>query len=103
MLKSVFKDIIFPVAIASMMAFFFQPVYMANGECNILLLLIIMGLPFGIRKMMLWFVPYRCSLSSTIGILFINVLIGGIIGIFVLAFQVIASTLLLFINLTKKL
>ena len=102
MLKTFFKGILWPVAVASLMALICRPLYMHDGSCDLIMLIILIGIPFGIGKMMVWFVPLRMDIGSTIGVFVFDILIGGIIGIFVLAFQIISSVLLLFTLVTKS-
>ena len=79
--KQALTQLIAPLAIAAATAFLCQPLYMAGGKCDYWLLALLIGIPFGIQKMTLWFV--------------FDLLIGGLIGIFVFAYRIISGTLLL--------
>ena len=50
---------------------------------------IIVGCPFGIRRMCLWLIPKNFSISGSIGIFVLNCIIGGLIGGVVLIFKII--------------
>ncbi len=95
MTKVFCKRLLLPLGVAALVAFFCQPLYMSGGECDLRLLLLLVGIPFGISKMMVWIVPTGHGLAATVGILAFNVLVGGVIGIFVLAFRLITGTVYL--------
>lgn len=99
--KTAFKGLLKPLAIASVMAWFCRPLYMSGNQCDYLLMLLLIGIPFGIGKMMIWFFPHRLGIGGTVAVFAFDVMIGGVIGIFVFAFQVIAALSLLFTNITK--
>ena len=44
-------------------------------------------LPFGIRRMFLWLVPHSFDLAGTVGVVVLNVIVGGIIGGFAFVWQ----------------
>ena len=48
---------------------------------------ILVGIPFGIRKMQIWIVPRNRDVGSTIAMLVFQMLIGGIIGGVVLVWK----------------
>ena len=50
---------------------------------------IIVGCPFGIRRMCLWLIPKNFGISGSIGIFALNCIIGGLIGGVVLIFKII--------------
>ena len=85
------KKLILPLCIAAILAWFFQPVYMNEAGCNWFLLWIIIGIPFGMRRMLLM-VPRGLDLGSTIGITVLWIIIGGLIGSMVLVFEILGGT-----------
>ena len=87
----IFHQLLIPVAIALFMAFICQPLYLVDGTCNYTLLWLLIGIPFGIRKMVLWILPGKHDLGTTIGLLVLCVLIGGFIGIFVFLSRIVAG------------
>lgn len=91
MTKVFCKRLLLPLGIAALVAFFCQPLYMSGGVCDYRLLLLLVGIPFGISKMMVWIVPTGHGLAAMVGILAFNVLVGGVIGIFVLAFRLVSG------------
>ena len=93
--KQALIKLVAPVAIAAVTAFLCQPLYMAGGKCDYCLLALLIGIPFGIQKMTLWFVPFGYGIAGTVAIFVFDLLIGGLIGIFVFVYRIISGTLLL--------
>lgn len=91
MRKRRIRKLVIALAVAALIAFITQPVYMADGSCDYFLLMLFIGIPFGIRQMFLWIVPIGHSLASTVGIVALNILVGGLIGIIVFAVTVITG------------
>lgn len=86
-------EVVLPVALATLLALVFKPLYMEDGTINYLLLWICVGLPFGIRRMFLWLVPHKFDLAGTVGVFALNVIAGGIIGGFALLIQMVTGLL----------
>src|SRR5574344_1006443 len=73
-----FKEILIPlIAIAVVLCFAYPICHKAEGMDYFLLWLIV-GFPFGIRRMMLWLIPHNYGISG----------IGGIIGGFVVIYMI---------------
>lgn len=51
---------------------------------------ILVGCPFGIRRMCLWLIPKNFGISGSIGVLALNCIVGGLIGGIVLIFKIIS-------------
>lgn len=79
-MKIFLKEVLLPLAVALFLAFLFKPVYMQDGTCDYFLMWLLVGCPFGIRRMSLWLVPRGYSLSGTVGIVALNLIVGGLIG-----------------------
>ena len=88
-LREVLFHTMIPVIMALVMAFICQPVYMTDGKCDYGLLLLLIGIPFGVMKMFIWFFPRGLDISGTLGVIVLNFLIGGLIGSFLLVIRVI--------------
>ncbi len=67
-MRTFLREVLLPLAAAVCLAALFSPVYMADGSCNYLLLWILVGLPFGFRRMSLWLVPHGYGISGTVGV-----------------------------------
>lgn len=78
--KVFMKEVVVPFGLAFCLAAFLKPIYMADGVCDYFLMWLCVGLPFGIRRMCLWLVPFGYSISGTVGIFALNIIIGGLIG-----------------------
>jgi len=68
---------------------------MAGGKCDYCILALLIGIPFGIQKMTLWFVPFGYGIAGTVAMFAFDILIGGLIGFFVFAYRIISGILLL--------
>ena len=87
--------VIVPVVSALFLAALFRPLCMENGECDYLKLWLFMGVPFGICRIFFWIIPKGYDIGGTVGILFINVLVGGVIGGIVLVWRLMVAAVYL--------
>lgn len=72
--------VVYPVLAAILLFFLLRPFCMGHGKCDYRLLIPLMGIPFGIGKMLVWIVPGRTDLGGILGFLVFQILLGGIIG-----------------------
>ena len=79
-IKTFGKEVMLPLAIALCLVAFFKPIYMTDGICDFFLMWLLIGCPFGIRRMSLWLVPRGFGIAGTIGVLAVNIIVGGLIG-----------------------
>lgn len=86
-------SVLLPLVIAAACVLLFRSVYSSPEGINYLMLWICIGIPFGIHRMCLWLVPTKFDLAGTIGIVVVNIIIGGIIGGFALIYQVLKGTM----------
>ena len=85
------RDIFVPwITIAAMLCLAYPICNKAEGM-DFFLLWIIVGFPFGTRRMMLWLIPHNYGISGSIGVIGLDCIIGGIIGGFVVIFMIIKS------------
>ena len=89
------KRVAIPVVSAVFLAVLFRPLCMENGECDYLSLWWFMGIPFGIHRMFFWVILKGYDIGGTVGILFLNVLAGGVIGGIVLAGRLLLAAVYL--------
>jgi uncharacterized membrane protein YccC len=85
------KKVFLPVVLIGLLLLLFKPIYIVDGEVNILYLWLLVGIPFGMRRMCLWLVPKNYGISGTVGIIAVNFIIGGLIGGAVAVFQLIQA------------
>jgi hypothetical protein len=69
----------------------FHPVCMEGDVCNYLLLVILVGVPFGIGKMVIILPPASWGISGGIGILALDLILGGLIGCACLAVGIFSN------------
>ena len=91
MTEKFLKKVLLPMCGASLLAYILYPFCTEDGGTNWLLLIWLMGIPFGISHMCLYVVPRNHPFTDSVGILFGNVLVGGVIGIFILAWQILRA------------
>ena len=89
MTEKFLKKVLLPMCGAGLLAYILYPFCTEDGGTNWLLLIWLMGIPFGISHMCLYVVPRNHPFTDSVGILFGNVLVGGVIGIFILAWQIL--------------
>lgn len=85
-------SVVLPLIIAAACALLFKTVYTSPEGVNYLLMWICIGIPFGIHRMCLWLVPTKFDLAGTIGVVAVNIIVGGIIGGIALVFQILKGT-----------
>ena len=83
-MKKMIKKVIAPVLVITVLFTVLRPFCIQDGKCNYFLLLLLMGIPFGIGKMCVWMVPRGFDLGGTLAVWTMNFLIGGLIGSVVL-------------------
>ena len=86
-----FRKTVIPVVSVALLVCIFKSACMKEGAVDYLWLWILCGLPFGIHRMWLWFVPGSSSVGGGIALFALNFIIGGIIGGFILAWQLIVA------------
>lgn len=74
------KKVVLPVAVVGALLLLFRPIYMSDGKLNILYMWILVGIPFGVRRMFLWLIPRNYDIGGAIGIIALNFIVGGLIG-----------------------
>ena len=91
-IKRFMISVLIPIVIASVAALLLKAVYMKPEGINYLLMWICIGIPFGIHRMCVWLVPTKFDLAGTIGVMAVNIIVGGIIGGFAFVFQILKGT-----------
>lgn len=79
--------VVYPVLAAILLFFLLRPFCMEQGKCDYWLLFLLMGIPFGIGKMLVWIVPGRTDLGEILGFLVFQILIGGVVGSIVMLWK----------------
>lgn len=86
-----FRKSIVPVAGAALLVCIFKSACMKDGAVDYLWLWILCGLPFGIHRMWLWFVPGSGSMGGGVALFALNFIIGGVIGGVILVWRLIVA------------
>ena len=82
---------ILPVAVAMLLFCIFKSACTKDGITDHVWLWILCGLPFGLHRMCLWIIPGGRSFGGSIALFVFNLIIGGVIGGFVLAWRLIVA------------
>lgn len=88
-LQAVFFKVIIPVSAICFMMLFCYP------ECNkpegfdLFLFWILVGFPFGIRRMCMVLIPRNYGIAGSLGVFALDCIVGGIIGGFVVTIMMI--------------
>lgn len=90
-LKNFEKNVIVPLGTILLLYLLLKSVCMENGVCDYRKLLLLAGIPFGIRRMFLWIAPKNLDIGGAIGVLVFNLLVGGLIGSAELIFRIVAA------------
>ena len=97
MTEKFLKKVFLPLCGAALLAYILYTFCTEEGVTNWLLFIWLMGVPFGISHMCLYVVPRNHPFTDSVGILFGNILVGGVIGIFILVWKVLRAVLYLII------
>lgn len=89
--KDFFKKTVLTVLIAGVLFYWGEILFVKDGQVEYFYVALFCGVPFGIRRMFLWLVPFGHDITFTIGIFAVNIIVGGIIGIFVLAWKLVVA------------
>lgn len=82
-LSAIFFKVIMPLAAIGFMLLFCYPVCNRPEGFDFFLFWILVGFPFGIRRMWLWLIPRNYGIAGSLGVVALDCIIGGIIGGFV--------------------
>lgn len=85
------RKVVFPIGAAAFLAALFYPLCVENGVCDYLKLWILAGIPFGVHRMFVWVIPKGFDLGGTVGVLVMNLLVGGVIGGIVLVWRLVLA------------
>ena len=95
-LSAMIFKVILPVLAISFMVLFCYPVCNKPEGFDFFMFWILVGLPFGIRRMWLWLIPRNYGIAGSLGILALDCIIGGIIGGFMAVIAMIKAVVTLF-------
>ena len=91
-LKEFFKKTVLTVVIAYLLFTWGKILFLKDGQIEYFYVALFCGIPFGIQRMFLWLIPSgRSNISFTIGIIAVNFIVGGMVGIVVLAWKLLVA------------
>ena len=85
-LKDFLKKTIVPVVAAFLLYSIFSRIFVENGTIDFFLVWIACGVPFGIGKMFT-LIPVGFGISGTVGVVALNIVLGGLIGGVILIYR----------------
>ena len=74
-----FKKSVLPVVVAFFLYSIFSRIFVDNGTRDLFLIWLACGVPFGIGKMFT-LIPIGFGISGTVGVVALNIVLGGLIG-----------------------
>ena len=83
--------VIIPILAIGFMVLFCYPVCNKPEGFDYFLFWILVGFPFGIRRMWMWLIPRNYGIAGSLGVMALNCIVGGIIGGFVAVITVIKA------------
>ena len=78
-MKDFMKKTVVPVAVALLLFSVFSRIFVENGTPDYFLIWLAYGVPFGIGKMFT-LIPIGFGISGTVGVVALNLVLGGLIG-----------------------
>ncbi len=91
-LKEFFKKTVLTVVIAYLLFTWGKILFLKDGQVEYFYVALFCSIPFGIQRMFLWLIPSgRSSISFTIGIIVVNFIVDGMIGVVVLAWKLLIA------------
>lgn len=92
-MKRVLFKIIVPVLILVLWILMCYPVCQQENGFDYFLFWIMVGFPYGIRKMCMFLVPKNFGIAGSIGILALDCIIGGLIGGMIVIIRIINTVM----------
>ena len=89
-MKRVLFKVVLPLAFILVWANMCYWICLDNNGMNWFQFWIMCGSPFGIKKMLVVLIPRNFGIAGSIGVFALDVIIGGLIGVIILAVKVIA-------------
>ena len=78
-MKEFLKKTVIPVVVALFLFSMFSRIFIENGAPDYFLIWLACGVPFGIGKMFT-LIPIGFGISGTVGVVALNLVLGGLIG-----------------------
>ena len=85
-MKEFLKKTILPIVAALLLFSIFSRIFTENGSIDFFLVWLACGVPFGIGKMFT-LIPIGFGISGTVGVVALNIVLGGLIGGVILIYR----------------
>lgn len=85
-MRDFMRKTVLPVVVALLLFSIFSRIFIENGKPNYFLIWIACGVPFGIGKMFT-LIPIGFGISGTVGVVALNIILGGLIGGVILIYR----------------
>lgn len=99
-MKRVLFDIVIPLSVMVLWMGICYPVCNKAEGFDYFLYWIMVGCPYGIRKMCMFLIPGNYGIAGSMGVLALNCIVGGLAGGFVLIVRVIKIFVEIFVMVT---
>lgn len=86
-----FKKTVLTVVIAYLLFTWGKILFSKGDQPDYFLIWVFCGIPFGIRRMWVWVVPFGHDLAATAGIIALDFIVGGLIGGVVLVWRLLVA------------
>lgn len=93
--KEFITKTILPIGAVVLLFFLLRPLCMEQGMFDWRKWLLFAGVPFGVGKMFFWILPRGTGIGETVGILVLNLLIGGMIGSIIMGWKLLLAVIAL--------
>lgn len=88
--KDFFKKTVLPIVAALLLFSIFSRIFIENGTRDFFLIWLACGVPFGIGKMFT-LIPIGFGISGTVGVVALNLILGGLIGGVILIYKLVVA------------
>ena len=78
-MKDFVKKTVIPIAVALLLFSIFRRIFVEDGMSDYFLIWLACGVPFGLGKMFT-LIPIGFGISGTVGVVALNLVLGGLIG-----------------------
>ena len=99
--RKLFRTGIVPWLYTGIMLTVVLPVCMNNGKIDYFLLWVILGIPYGMKKIILILLPCDYGIGESIGILVFGCLFSGLVGGIILLYKLIAEIFIIIIFISS--
>lgn len=89
--KDFFIKTVLTILIAAILFYWGTLIFVKDEKVDYFLVCLFCGIPFGIRRMFLWLIPTGHDIAFTLGLIAVDLIVGGLIGIVALAWRLLVA------------